>query len=109
MGYDGYSNVGDMELSNFWKKQMKKGAQIDDLKSRIKSDMIDSDLLFKTYLEHANATVSIPDDHQQILSSIETLFDGKAKQALTDRFADNFAKIVRANMEFDLFKDSFNK
>lgn len=82
MGYDGYSIVGDTKLNDFWKEQMERAAQKAELRSRIKSDMEDSKQLFEAYLQHSFATGSIPEHHNQILDSINALFDGKAKRAL---------------------------
>lgn len=107
MGYDGYSNVGDLELNDFWKEQMRKGAQKEELEMQIKNDIYDAYRLFATYLEHSHATSTIPEVHTEILNRINNEFDGKAKMALTERFTDNTLKIKQINNEIDLFLNSF--
>ncbi|MEN1969811.1 hypothetical protein WMZ97_17240 [Lentibacillus sp. N15] len=106
MGYEGYSIVGDLSENDAWKKKMETYAQKEQLKSRIKQSVEESNLYLSTYLEHANATGSMTNDHLQIQTSVNALFDGKAKRALSERFSDNLIKLRNANMEFDLFKNS---
>ncbi|HLS08679.1 hypothetical protein [Lentibacillus sp.] len=107
MGYNGYSIVGDRELNDFWKEQMEKGVQKEELKSRVHANLQEANAIFKAYLKHGRTTASIPDHHDQILNKINHHFDGKAKKALDSRFADNTLKMGRVNMEMQLFIESF--
>lgn len=109
MGYDGYSIVGNTELNDHWKEQMKRAAQKAELKARIKNDIQEANQLFEAYLEHSFATTDIPNHHEQILKTINNLFDGKAKRALEQRFNDNIIKMASTNIEIELFIESFRK
>ncbi len=105
MVYIGYKLIGESE---YFEKIRERGLQKTLLKQRIENDILESYILFEAYLRHSYATAFIPDDHLEILQQINQEFDGKAKQALTERFLDNNIQLGKVNRNIEFFIKSFN-
>jgi transposase len=103
--YIGYKLIGDSE---YFDKIRERELQKTLLKKHIENDIQESFILFDAYLRHSYATTSIPNDHLEILQQINQEFDGKAKQALTDRFLDNSIRLGKVNRNIEFFIRIFN-
>ena len=103
--YIGYKLIVDSE---YMEKIRERELQKTLLKQRIDNDILESYILFESYLKHGYATSSIPNEHLEILQQINQEFDGKAKQALTDRFLDNNIQLGKVNKNIEFFLRTFH-
>lgn len=90
------------------KEKIEMSVQKNKLKQDINNSILDSYILFDSYLRHAYATGSLTEKNLNVLHSINQEFEGKAKMALTERFSDNYKELNRTNKNMETFIKSFH-
>lgn len=108
MSFKGYSLVGDLKSNDFWEEYMEKVGQKEELRKQIEDELELNKQLFAAYLNHSYAISSLSQDHRRLSNNVINQFEGKAKNALTDRFNDNIMKAYLLSMCFEYFVQQFS-
>lgn len=87
-------------ISDWWKDYLETSSQKDALKKKIKNELEENVNYSRAYLEHSYAVQALSQKHRNILNKVQHNFNGKANQALMERFHDNIIDLVEINHSY---------